>query len=118
MGEIIMDIIAFLILVLIFCTPGILITLEIIFWEKKKEKPLFELIAFLIGTVYMVFTIILWGLPDYQSPINIYDSGCIHEPFNIGYCIAIELFALWGFISYFILKFARKKLPPLIKKRV
>lgn len=99
----------------LFLVPPILIGLDIIFAVKKQERPIFELAAFFTGSVYMVLAYFLWDLPDYRQPLNIYASVRAHEPFSSEHMMSIVLFALWGFFSYFILKFARKVLPPLLE---
>lgn len=37
----------------------------------------------------------------------------MHEPFSSEHGLAILIFGVWGFLSYYILKFIRKKLAPL-----
>lgn len=94
--------------------PMVLIVLDIIFFVKKKESIFFEVTAFLTGVVYMMLGFMLWDLPDYKEPLNIYGQpASVHEPVNFNYAPAILLFALWGLGSYFFLKYRRKKLPPL-----
>lgn len=95
--------------------PIALVGLDIIFFVQKKERPLFECIAFFIGSVYMMLAYLLWDLPTYQTPINVYTSAHAHEPFNGDYALALFIFAVYGFLSYLILKFGRKKLPPLVE---
>ena len=95
--------------------PLIFIALDIVFAVKKKERPIFELIAFFTGSVYMSLAYILWDLPDYQQPLNIYTQIRAHEPFSGEHMLSIFIFALWGFFSYFLLKFVRKTLPPLLE---
>lgn len=95
--------------------PFILIALDIGFAVKKQERPLFELIAFFTGGVYMAFAYLLWDLPDYRQPLNLYMPIRAHEPFSNEHMSAIILFALWGFFSYFLLKYTRKTLPPLLE---
>ena len=50
--------------------PFLLIALDIIFAVKKKERPIFEMIAFFIGSIYMILAYALWELPDYKTPLN------------------------------------------------
>ncbi len=98
----------------ILLVPVILIFLDIFWAVQKKEKPIFELLAFGIGGIYMLLAYIIWDLPDYTSPLNVYGTADMHEPFNGMYGPALLLFALWGFFSYYILKFFRKRLSPLV----
>lgn len=93
--------------------PFLLIALDIIFAVKKKERPIFEMIAFFIGSIYMILAYALWELPDYKTPLNAWGGDSAHEPVAVEYWPAILLIALWGFGSYMILKFKRKALPPL-----
>lgn len=95
--------------------PVLLIVLDIVFAVRKKEKPIFELIAFFTGSIYMMLAYWLWDLPDYTSPLNIYGAANMHEPVYSKQWMALILFAAWGFFSYFLLKFLRKALPPLIE---
>lgn len=110
-----MEIISIFIVFILFTTPAALIILDIVFFAQKKERPFFELTAFFIGTIYMALAFFVWDLPAYQYSINLYGFAHIHEPFNRQYYIAIFIFAAWGFFSYFILKFSRKILPPLLE---
>lgn len=107
------EIVALLIFIVLAIMPAFLVVLDIVFAVKKKEHPVFELTAFLIGGVYVLFAYSLWDLPDYATPVNIYGTQNMHEPFAVLHMPAIILFAVWGFLSYFVLKFRRKKLPPL-----
>ncbi|MCI7041786.1 MAG: hypothetical protein MR992_06620 [Lachnospiraceae bacterium] len=93
--------------------PFLLIALDIIFAVKKKERPIFEMIAFFIGSIYMILAYTLWELPDYKTPLNAWGGDSAHEPVAAAYWPAILLIVLWGFGSYMILKFKRKLLPPL-----
>lgn len=93
--------------------PFLLIALDIVFAVKKKERPIFEIIAFFIGSIYMILAYALWELPDYKTPLNAWGGDSAHEPVAAAYWPAILLIALWGFGSYMILKFKRKSLPPL-----
>ena len=62
--------------------PFALVALDFIFYIQKKEKPIFELIAFFIGSVYMALAYLLWDLPDYRQPLNLYNYVRAHEPFS------------------------------------
>lgn len=95
--------------------PIILMAVDIVFLVKRKEKALFEFIAFVIGTVYMVLAYCLWDLPDYTESINCWDIINAHAPINTDYIIALILFGAWGFFSYLILKFCRKEFPPIVE---
>ncbi|MBO5113926.1 MAG: hypothetical protein J6C12_11385, partial [Lachnospiraceae bacterium] len=93
--------------------PFVLIALDIVFAVKKKERPIFEIIAFFIGSIYMILAYGIWELPDYKTPLNAWGGDSAHEPVAAAYWPAILLIVLWGFGSYMILKFKRKLLPPL-----
>ena len=88
--------------------PILLIALDFVFFVKKKEKLIFELIAFLIGSIYMGIAYLLWELPEYDEPLNIFGAANIHAPFNLDYLWALFLFSFWGFLSYIVLKYRRK----------
>ncbi len=106
----------FMLLVFGICiTPFALVALDIVFYVKKKEVFIFEMIAFFIGSVYMLFAFELWELPEYQEPLNLWGGASMHTPLNDEYFFAVVLFLSWGGLSYFILKFARKTLPPLVE---
>ena len=109
------DIIAMMFSWMILILPLLLVILDVVFFMRKKERPLFELIAFFIGSVYMIFAFLLWDLPDYERSINIFGMENIHEPVASRYWPALLLFALWGFFSYYFLKFGRKFLPPIVE---
>ena len=95
--------------------PFILIALDIVFAVKKKERPIFEIIAFFIGSIYMILAYGIWELPSYKTPLNAWGGDSVHEPISTEFWPAILLIALWGFGSYMILKFKRKSLPPLVE---
>jgi len=103
----------FLIFLVITLTPIVLIVADIVFLIKRKKHPLFELFAFLVGTVYMIFAFWIWDLPSYEYSLNVFGIENAHEPVNSTYAGAIFLFAVWGFVSYFILKFCKKKSSPI-----
>lgn len=102
-----------LITLIVIVLPFLLIALDIISAIKKKERPIFELLAFFVGSIYTILAFILWDAPDYTHSLNVYGSAHVHEPFAVLHMPAIMIFAVWGFLSYLILKFTRKKLPPL-----
>lgn len=99
----------------IFTCPPLLIALDIVFFIKKKERPIFELIAFFLGGIYMSLAYTIWELPEYNEALNIFGSANIHTPVSREHLFAVVLFSCWGFMSYFILKFWRKSLPPAVE---
>lgn len=109
------DILSFIILSTFFIIPVALVALDFVFFVKKKERPIFELIAFLTGGGYMILAYILWDLPPYDSALNIYGTANVHEPFNSEHLLTLATMAVVGFFSYYILKFSRKALPPLLE---
>lgn len=109
------DIIWIFLFGMMLLSPFILIVLDIVFFVQKKERPIFEVIAFFVGSIEMALVYLLWDLPDYQQPLNIYAQIRAHEPFSNEHMTSIILFALWGFFSYFLLKFTRRALPPLLE---
>lgn len=115
-GEISMkDLAAMLIVAIVCILPFALVVIDIVLFVKKKEKWWFEALAFTCGGVYMVLAYILWDLPDYNTPLNIYDVTHAHAPFASEHLTALVLFAVWGVVSYIALKFGRKKLPPIVE---
>lgn len=109
------EILVMLLLVVLALLPVLLIALDIVFAVKKKERPIFELSAFFVGGIYVMFAYILWDVPDYTTSLNVYGTPNMHEPFAMIHMPAVMVFAVWGFLSYFVLKFGRKKLPPLVE---
>ena len=109
------DIIAMLFGWMILILPLLLIIFDMVSFFRKKERALFELIAFFIGSVYMMVAFFVWDLPDYERSINIFGMENMHEPVASRYWPALVSFALWGFFSYYFLKFGRKHLPPLVE---
>lgn len=102
--------------IVIMLLPVVLVALDIVFAVKKKQCPIFELFAFSLGSIYVCLALELWDLPDYETPLNALDSLInAHEPINVNYIGAILLFSVWGFLSYFILKFAKKKRSPIVE---
>ena len=95
--------------------PFVLFALDIVFIVKKKEKAWFEVVAFLLGIAYMFNAYMLWDLPDYDSPLNVYGTANAHEPVNIYYIGSLLLFFLCGFGSYLFLKYTKKKLSPIVE---
>ncbi len=106
---------AMLIVGVLFVLPFVLVAVDIVLFVKKKEKWLFEVIAFACGGIYMIMAYIVWDLPDYHTPLNIYDAINAHAPFASEHLPALILFAVWGVLSYIVLKFTRKKLPPIVE---
>lgn len=104
-----------LISIFIVSLPFVLIAGDIVLAVKKKKSLVFELTAFSLGLVYMVFAYMLWELPGYAHPINIYGTENAHEPFNVQYFGAVCLFMACGFISYLVLKFCKRKLAPIVE---
>ncbi len=113
--EAVMYVFSMLLVFGICITPFALIALDIIFYVKKKEVFVFEIIAFGIGSVYMFLAFVIWELPEYQNPLNKWGGANMHTPLSEEYLFAVVLFVLWGGLSYLILKFARKTLPPLLE---
>lgn len=103
-----------IILGILILLPPVLILLDIINLCRRKQKLILEAISFSIGLFYMFLGWQLWELPDFTTPINLYDSPSVHEPFNSAHMPTLLVIAVLGFISYAILRFA-KKLPPLAK---
>ncbi|MBQ2803762.1 MAG: hypothetical protein IJF07_07675 [Lachnospiraceae bacterium] len=109
------EIISLIIVGTLVLLPIVLIVMDLLFFIRKKEKPVFELIAFITGGVYMIMGYTIWDLPEYDVALNILGTENAHAPFSEEHLGAIILFACWGFCSYFILKCKRKSLPPLIE---
>lgn len=79
-----------IIFALLFCgmflAPFLFVALDIVFAVKKQERPIFELIAFFSGSIYMALAFWVWDLPGYQQPLNICASPRAHEPFPVSIC--------------------------------
>ena len=69
------EILPFVLFGVMFFLPPILIIIDIVFLVKKKEHPIFESIAFFVGTAEMFFAYFIWDLPPYTQPLNIYGIG-------------------------------------------
>ncbi len=95
--------------------PWILVALDIVFAIMNKKRPIFEIIAFGIGYIYMVLCWGLWCPLPYDVPINLYGFEQAHEPVNLDYLPTIGVIAGLGFLFYLILKFGRKHMAPLAK---
>jgi len=95
--------------------PIVLVAKDIMNYNAKREKAMFEIVAFFMGGIYMALGYALWDLPDYTQALNIFGTANAHAPVYSHYLPVVALFAVWGFFSYFILKFGRKKLPPLVE---
>ena len=116
MGTINSDqIFSWMIMAIIVILPILFVTLDFVYFIKKKEKPVFEILAFPTGFIYMCLAFFLWDLPDYKHSINFYAAENAHEPFNYSYFPGVAVFMVWGFVSYYVLKFFRKKLAPLVE---
>ncbi|MBQ8597732.1 MAG: hypothetical protein IJ409_08090 [Lachnospiraceae bacterium] len=109
------DVLSFIIFGTLFVLPIALVALDFVFFIKKKERPIFELIAFGTGGAYMILAYMLWDLPPYDSALNIYGMANVHEPFNSEHLLTLVAIAVVGFFGYYILKFSRKALPPLLE---
>ncbi len=95
--------------------PWVLVGLDIFYAVKKKKKPIFEIIAFGCGFIYMVLCWILWSPLPYDVPINLYGMESAHTPIHMEHMPTLVTFVGIGFLSYFILKFCRKHMAPLAK---
>lgn len=103
------------IIIAVTLLPIVLIAKDIMNYQAKKENAMFEVSAFFVGGIYMALGYALWDLPDYTQALNVYGSAHAHAPVYSHYLPVVALFAVWGFLSYFVLKFGRKKLPPLVE---
>ncbi len=84
----------FAFLVTIALMPLALIIADFRHFVKKKEAPIFELVAFMTGGVYMFLGLVCWdmlGYPDFFS----------------SHMIVIIVFAICGLSAYHKLKFKR-----------
>lgn len=114
--DIVREIFGGIAILIILGLPAALVVADIVLAMKRKRYPVFELTAFSIGGFYMALAYWIWDLPSYDKPINIYDGmKSAHAPVNPEYSAALVLFALLGLASYMILRFHKKKLPPLIE---
>ncbi len=95
--------------------PVVLLALDFFFFVRKKEKPVFEFAAFVVGGMYMLLAWAFWDLPDYTEPLNYYGFANVHEPVSSEHFLALLLISVVGFVCYFVLKYGRKKLPPLVE---
>ena len=68
-------IIGYLIVMALLLAPVVLLALDIMFCVQKREVPLFELAAFLTGSIYTMLALVVWELPDYRTPLNGYDTA-------------------------------------------
>ena len=109
------ELLAMIIVITTVVLPFLLVAIDIVLFIKKKEKWWFEALAFACGGIYMILAYILWDLPDYNTPLNIYDVIRAHAPFASEHLPALMLFAVWGVVSYILLKFIRKKLSPIME---
>lgn len=105
----------FAVLAAIVLLPAALIIADIKFLVKKEEAPIFEFVAFIIGSVYIFLGLAFWDLPGYEEPLNTWGGASVHEPFSTSHMIAIVLFGGWGFLSYYKLKFMRREYPPIVE---
>lgn len=103
----------FAVLAAIVLLPVALIVTDIRYLVKKEEAPIFEFVAFILGSAYMFWGLKLWDLPGYQEALNTMSGAGVHEPFSTKHMVAIMLFAVWGFFSYYRLKFNRRGYPPI-----
>ena len=95
--------------------PWVLVALDIVFAVKKKKKLIFEVIAFGIGYIYMAMCWVIWNPLPYDMSINLYGFEKAHEPVNMNKFLTLAVIVGLGFVFYFILKFKRKHMPPLVK---
>ena len=65
------EIISLIIVGTLVLLPIVLIVMDLLFFIRKKEKPVFELIAFITGGVYMIMGYTIWDLPEYDVALNI-----------------------------------------------
>ncbi len=100
---------------ILFLLPILLIGLDIRYMAQKKKHPIFEVIAFSCGVIYMLLGWLVWGPVPYHIPINLWSTQLVHTPVHADHAISLWVFAGVGFFSYFILKFCRDHMAPLAK---
>lgn len=83
--------------------PAALIIADFRHFVKKKEAPVFELVAFLTGGAYMFLGLVCWDMLGYQE-------------FFDRHMIFIIVFAICGLFSYHKLKFKRRSYHPNVNK--
>ncbi len=85
--------------------PLALIIADVRFLIEKEEAPIFEMIAFCIGSFYMYLILAFLEL----------GSRYMDVLYKKSYMIAVILMAVWGFFSYYILKFSWNVFPPIVE---
>lgn len=83
--------------------PAALIIADFRHFVKKKEAPVFELVAFLTGGVYMFLGLVYWDMLGYQD-------------FFSKHLVVITVFAIFGLSAYHKLKFKRRGYLPIVNK--
>lgn len=66
----------FAVLAAIVLLPVALIVTDIRYLVKKEEAPIFEFVAFILGSAYMFWGLKLWDLPGYlYYPLYLFNDG-------------------------------------------
>lgn len=95
--------------------PLVMSVMSLAFMITKKKNLAFELLAFIIGILdSLLFYIFLVDPLPWEKSINIYGGYQLHEPFNRQHFITLFAFLNLGLLCYFILKYAKRSLPPLV----
>lgn len=104
------------VLLIMLLIPIILVLSDLIFAVRKKKKFFFECLSFLTGLIYMALAYWIWSPPKYDERIDlIMDFASVHEPVSREHGLTVVVIAAVGFLSYLVIKFARRHLSPLGK---
>lgn len=93
----------FAFLMTIVFMPAALIIADFRHFVKKKEAPVFELVAFLTGGAYMFLGLVCWNMLGYRE-------------FYSNHLVVITVLSLCGFSAYHKLKFKRRSYYPNVNK--
>lgn len=111
-----MSVTSYLIIFMLAAVPAALLITDLLLAIKKKKSLIFEILAFGTGIVYMALGFTVWDPLRYDEPINKLTAfSSVHEPFSGEHWLTLASFAITGFLSYLILKFAGPHLAPLAK---
>lgn len=107
----------FFLTILMAGVPFVLSAFSLYFMYKKQKHLTFEICAFFAGVMYSAgFYAVAEYLP-YDEPINIYGLSVarMHEPVSSEHIMTLLSFLGVGLISYFVLKYARQHLSPVLQ---
>jgi hypothetical protein len=99
--------------VIVVTVPIIITGINLLKLKRKKKSFRFELFAFTLGIVMVVFSYMLLEPVYYQEALSAANGPMLHEAFNRSHLLSPVVLWGLGLFSYFVLKYRKKPLSPI-----